>query len=73
MLCKPVEIDGTEETAVLFANEGTKTASGSFPLADAGIDGSSASEYIVWDRTSKIVPNLSYRLGAGNTYLVIIK
>lgn len=73
MLCKPVEIDGTEETAVLFANEGTKTASGSFPLAVAGIDGSSASEYIVWDRTSKIVPNLSYRLGAGNTYLVILK
>jgi alpha-galactosidase len=59
--------------AVLFANLGTGTATGTFTLSQLGINASEASGYNVWKNETTIFSSVTVTLPAGQTETVVIK
>ncbi|HWE88932.1 MAG TPA: glycoside hydrolase family 27 protein [Pseudonocardiaceae bacterium] len=60
-------------TAVLFANTGSGTGSGTFSLAQFGISTATASGYNVWKNEITTFSGVSITLAAGQTETVVIK
>ena len=60
-------------TAVLFANTGFGTGSGTFTLAQFGINTATATGYNVWRNETTTFSGVSITLAAGETETVVIK
>jgi alpha-galactosidase len=60
-------------TAVLFANLGTGTGSGTFTLSQLGINTSEASGYNVWRNETTVFSAAAVTLPAGQTETVVLK
>lgn len=59
--------------AVLFANLGTGTGTGSFTLSQLGISTARASGYNVWKNSTSTFSSVSVTLAAGQTETVVIR